>query len=642
MAVETVGLNTRIQARERVNYFKEKNPTLGTEEKQFLEKVLLAGSGAHTELQKGLSGGTIDPSIFQKFTDFLSSVGHLNESTKPKSYSAETFKSDIAGVASSVQSSLTKLKSVKDAANATNATAQSIFEAIQKLPAAFRNIQEIKDFVAEYNAHKGDSTPHNYSHIGDIKTLDIGVKANSLDLHSGKKLSAYFDISADGSVKLKDDAAATLHTELGLTNLDDITNEFRSFYASLLELGHDSPSDNLRRLHAGGDLEGFETTTSPTEKPTHTADPTALEAALKAEAKIFHKEADKLPALVADGKIDWKAVQEFKNGFANHKVDDKEVTKEAQVAKLVAILKEHGTGLSDLTPENLDAKITEMLKKSDGDGKGWGETLLNIGKTALTSGVIVAAAIFFIVTGQLDKLKKLISGKADQQEVVQLAQQIMTTEQQQLAALTKEVISLKNNLKTETTNRTSGKKSQRKKPIPHRNNAPEGHETTRMNAPAKQATIRMKAPEDGVDGVPTDNGLPQDDQIDGAPTDNDLPSDDQIDGAPTENDLPSDDQVDNGLNDNDGNNQVGDEDGGDSAANSTIDGQPNSTRPMEGEGNNIVPKSKRVYISRGDGQPINVTKHAPAAVTTINFESDRYGNIPKKVTNKGGGDFDNE
>jgi hypothetical protein len=124
---------------------------------------------------------------------------------------------------------------------------------------------------------------------------------------------------------------------------------------------------------------------------------------------------------------------------------------------------------------------------------------------------------------------------------------------------------------------------------------------------------------------PVDDGMNQDMN----PVDEE---NDQVDGN---NDVVDENQ-------NDGNNQVGDEDGGDSAANSTVDGQPNSTRPMEGEGNNIVPKSKRVYISRGDGQPINVTKHAPAAVTTINFESDRYGNIPKKVTNKGGGDFDNE
>jgi hypothetical protein len=368
--------------------------------------------------------------------------------------------------------------------------------------------------------------------------------------------------------------------------------------------------------------------TVSTEKPI-TASVEKLKAHLEGEGpkKVLTPEdiTSLTACLSSTGEIDTAKLETLFNALADRKEGDKTISKaDQQKAVFEAVKASTANKLKDATVENFIDKLKNPTDTPDGKG-GWGETLLNIGKTALTSGVIVAAAIFFIVTGQLDKFKKLISGKADQQEVVQLAQQMMATEQQDIASVKKSVNEVRyaiERMKDGSTKRVAIKQKSKRKT---RNNAPEGHEqanTTRMNAKSGHTKVRMNAEGDEEGGLPTDSMNDTTGDNTGS-IENDLPPVD--DGMNQDmNPAEENDQVD-GNNDvvdenqNDGNNQVGDEDGGDSAANSTIDGQPNSTRPMEG-GNQIKPISRRrsteIPLEGGEDGVVRVR----VGKTSLNFD----------------------
>lgn len=547
---------------------------------------------------------------------------------------------------------LSDLKAIAALYTGTTApTAQSLKSVLEKLEPKVRT-EAMQNLLTEI------AKPASDQNTGSIDSwiTQIQTKVNNPVAHIQTTFNQLSDIAttpADVNGTFANDDAKSFNNISHIGELQALASD-----ATLMGA---KPSKELVGLFQEFKLEAYSSSTSPTEKPTHTADKSALEAALKAEAKMFNKKDTELPALIdSSGSIDWKAVQEFKKGFAEHTPEGgSKTTVDAQVAKLLEILKEHGTGLSDLTPENLDAKITEMLKKSDNpENKGFwfGGGVVNWGITLIAA--VLAALGFKSADDSKKELKKAAQERMTQEaQIADVLRQVMATEQQDIASVKKSVNEVRYaivRMKDVSTKRVAIKQKSKGKT---RNNAPEGHEqanTTRMNAKSGQTKVRMNAEGDEEGGLPTDsmndttgdntgsieNDLPPVD--DGMNQDMNPAEENQIDGNDQEEIQSKDEQQP--MNNQDDRQDQGnyDQDGRSPEANSTIDGQPNSTRPMEGEGNNIVPKSKRVYISRGDGQPINVTKHAPAAVTTINFESDRYGNIPKKVTNKGGGDFDNE
>jgi hypothetical protein len=559
----------------------------------------------------------------------------------------------LKGFADELQKGATTLSKFNQLVNKTDKGTNYLSElatAIRAIPPALRT-QEMTDFYGSYKSNPSTA-------IGDsVVAIDnIASHISAVELFPNTPINSIFEITSDAAtgakIKVLDSVPDSFYNDLA--NPDNL----QCFSFKMDEL-HVDIGEDLKQVAYGGKLDlpkagGSEKL--PVGKFKAGVTNESFKEALKTKLPDLGITEGDFTIVDGDGKLDLGSLKTLVDKIkAEEGKDDSLKTRQKALAEFLKTqLEDIPTDLIDsegrITKDSIDKAQKQINENDKGENKGFwfGGGVVNWGITLIAA--VLAALGFKSADDSKKELKKAAQERMTQEaQIADVLRQVMATEQQDIASVKKSVNEVRYaivRMKDVSTKRVAIKQKSKGKT---RNNAPEGHEqanTTRMNAKSGQTKVRMNAEGDEEGGVPTDS---MNDPTGANPdlTDSDLPPVDDGMNQVDENQNDGNDQVD-GNNDvvdenqNDGNNQVGDEDGGDSAANSTVDGQPNSTRPMEGEGNNIVPKSKRVYISRGDGQPINVTKHAPAAVTTINFESDRYGNIPKKVTNKGGGDFDNE